>query len=98
VAGVVCQVICFSLNRLAPPRGPRARQVEFPTMRREPVGRSLVTRLRADAGEMVGLGQPLRLNEPASGLLSLSHYAVSLMVIGFSIENITVRLIRICAT
>jgi len=44
---------------------------------------------------MVGLRQPLRLNEPASGLLSLSHYAVSLMVIGFSIERITVRLIRI---
>ena len=47
---------------------------------------------------MGGLRQPLRLNEPVSGLLSFSHYAVSLMVIGFSIENITVRLIRICGT
>jgi hypothetical protein len=45
---------------------------------------------------MGGLRQPLRLNEPASELLSVSHYAVSLMFMEFSIENITVRLIRIC--
>jgi hypothetical protein len=31
---------------------------------------------------MGGLRQPLRLNKPASGLLSVSHYAVSLIVMG----------------
>jgi hypothetical protein len=52
----------------------RWRQVEFPKMRREPVGRALIAWLGANGGEMSGLGKLLPSNERVRGFLSFSQW------------------------